>query len=299
MAVHLISAVSLDLCLQKTPTLFIINSWPPKTALQDTLTPVGFILFIPAWQFWLAVCKLVLGRQQTWQWWMEHMSKYSGSVYLQGGASGGVLPEIKRTLLWPVRILLPTHWSLWASLIKSFNQGDLSCHHDNTQSRYDASCSTVPIKGYDGKAWNATGPVTHFKYSFLELRVGVCACMCVCELPSGSSSLSIPRCCSALLKACSSLSIADVFFSTVLQSKSSGLQRKKRNQQLTFPLYLYFNLTTEEYPAYLVDHVPGWSLSVRLCAYSTVNVEQKQTKSILWSKKADIVVIKKFSLYSL
>lgn len=72
---------------------------------------------------------------------------------------------------------------------------------------------------------------------------------CVCRLPSGSRSLSMPKCCSALLKACSSLSIADVFFSTALQSNSSGLARRQRERLgshvklrvLIFLVYLMIN----------------------------------------------------------
>ncbi len=92
--------------------------------------------------------------------------------------------------------------------------------------KHDTSYSTGPIKVHDQKAFSMTSDILLLNYRC----VCMCAAMCTCWLPSGSSSLSIPRCCSALLKACSSLSIADVFFSTELQSKSSGLRRQRGNQ---------------------------------------------------------------------
>ena len=179
------------------------------------------------------------------------MSTTSGGTHLSGGLSGPILHKFRG-------FFLPTSRSVCASAIKSFHQGDHSYRHGNTHSQHDTSCSTGPIRVHDWKAWNTMGAVTHLQYSSLELLVCVhvrvcvcvcvCVCACVCVLPSGSSSLSIPRCCSALLKACSSLSIADVFFSTELQSKSSGLRRQKRRQRgsSTRCIYILIDTNIEE-----------------------------------------------------
>lgn len=81
--------------------------------------------------------------------------------------------------LWVSNTFLPTCWSLRASPVKSFQQGDCNYHHGNTNWLPDTHATTGLIKVHDWRAWNVMGAVTEL-HSSLEWRPCVHACVCVC-----------------------------------------------------------------------------------------------------------------------